>query len=118
MGYNTAVVVMNDALSAIKDDPKFGENLYYAILEQQRGKPVDVPAHIYRDGKVHGGHCNAATVLSSRHADEAQVMVIKCNTGYVGKYGEKLPDHVIADMKWVLEQNGYRVSKAPKKEVA
>ena len=111
MGYNTAVIVMNDALGAIKDDPKFGENLYNAVLEVQRNTQVDVPAHTYRDGKVQGVFCNAATVLSTAHADDPQVMVIKHNTGYVAKYKETLPDHVIEDMKWVLKQHGYRVSK-------
>jgi hypothetical protein len=118
MGYNTAVVVMNDALGAIKDDPKFGENLYYAILESQRNKQVDVPAYSYRDGEVRGVHCNAATVISGAHADDPQVMVVKYNTGYVAKYKEELPDYVIEDMKWVLKQHGYRVSKEPKKKVA
>jgi hypothetical protein len=118
MGYNTAIVVMNDALSAIKDDPKFGENLYYAVLESQRGKPVDIPAHTYRDGEVRGVYCNAATVVSCAHADDPQVVVVKYNTGYAAKYKETLPDHVIEDMKWVLKQHGYRVSKEPKKEVA
>ncbi len=118
MGYNTAIVVMNDALGAIKNDPKFGESLYNAVLEAQRNKQVDVPAYTYRDGEVRGIHCNAATVLSTAHADDPQVMVVKGNTGYVAKYKETLPDHVIEDMKWVLQQHGYRVSKAPKKETA
>ena len=116
MGYNTAVVVMNDALGAIKNDPKFGESLYNAILEVQRGEQVDVPAYTYHDGEVRGVHCNAATVISSQHADVPQVVVVKGNTGYVAKYREPLPEHVIADMKWALEQQGYRVSKAPKKQ--
>lgn len=118
MGYNTAVLVMDDALHAIKEDPKFGENLYYAVLESQRGKQVDIPARTYRDGEVQGIYCNAATVISSAHADDPQVMVIKYNSGYVAKYKGTLPDHVIEDMKWVLKQHGYHVSKEPKKEVA
>lgn len=32
MGYNTTVVVLNDALDAIRDDPEFGKKLYHAIL--------------------------------------------------------------------------------------
>lgn len=118
MGYNTAIVVMNDALSVIKNDPKFGESLYNAVSQAHRGESIDVPAHTYRDGEVRGVYCNAATVVSVAHADEPQVMVIKYNSGYVAKYKETLPDHVIEDMKWVLKQHGYRVSKEPKKEVA
>lgn len=118
MGYNTAVLVMNDALGAIKNDPKFGENLYNAVMESQRGGQVDVPAYTYREGRFAGVYCNAATVVSMAHADDAQVMVMKHNTGYVAKYKEPLPDHVIEDLKWVFEQHGYSVRKDPKKAAA
>lgn len=64
MGYNTTVVVMNDALGMIEGDPNFGKNLARAIAEVGRGKPVDVPASNGR-----GVHCNAATVIESHHAD-------------------------------------------------
>lgn len=117
MGYNTTVVVMNDALDVIKNDPEFGKNLYYAVLETQQGKQVDVPAHSYRDGEKRGVFCNAATVISSQHADDPQVVVVKHNTGWVDRYKETLPDHVIEDLKWVLKNNGYTVSKTPKKKV-
>jgi hypothetical protein len=116
MGYNTAVLVMNDALNAIKDDPEFGKNLYKASLEFNLGKQVDVPAYSYDSNGVRqrGVHCNAATVVSSEHADVPQVIVVKHNSAFVHKYKEQLPDHVIEDLKWVLKQHGYRVSKAPK----
>lgn len=61
MGYNTTVVVMNDALDQIKNDPKFGEKLYYACLSVQRGKPVNVSA---------GYHINAATVIEIHNANQ------------------------------------------------
>lgn len=77
MGWNTTVVVLNDALDQIKNDPKFGEKLYYACLEVQRGKPVDVSA---------GYHCNAATVIETHHAD-IDVLV---RVG--GNYGEVVPN--------------------------
>jgi len=32
MGYNTTVVVMNDALGSIEKDPEFGKNLVRAVL--------------------------------------------------------------------------------------
>ena len=44
-------------------------------------------------------------------------VVVKHNTGYVFKYREKPPDHVIEDLKWVLEKHGYSVHKKPTKKI-
>ena len=84
MGYNTTVVVMNDALGAIANDPKFGESLQRAVCEAQRGKPVDVPAYSYRNGvdqEWTGVHCNAATVIETHHADDTSLVAVGGNTG-------------------------------------
>lgn len=78
MGYNTTVVVMNDALGEIAEDREFGARLARAIREVQRGKPVDVPAH----GK-HGVHCNAATVIETHHADYDVLVRVGGNVGRV-----------------------------------
>jgi hypothetical protein len=112
MGYNTAVIVMNDAVHDIEHDPEFGRNLVKAIGKTVRGEQVDVPTYTRNKyGDVMGVHCNAATVVSTAHADEPQVVVFKHNTGYVYRYKEKMPDHVLADLERVLEQHGYKVSK-------
>ena len=74
MGYNTTVVVLNDALDQIRDDPEFGQKLYDAILRVQRGKPVDVSA---------GYHCNAATVIETHHADYKVLVEVGGNYGRV-----------------------------------
>ena len=42
MGYNTTVVILNDALGQIAKDPKFGEKLARAIMEVRRDKPATV----------------------------------------------------------------------------
>ena len=75
MGWNTCVVVLNDALDQIEKDPEFGKKLAAAIRKRSiTGKEaVDVSA---------GNHCNAALVVHQSHAD--------CNF-YVkvgGNYGE------------------------------
>jgi hypothetical protein len=80
MGFNSTVVVMNDALDMIRDDPQFGERLYRAVLEVGRGKPVDVSAHTKR-----GIHCNAATVVESHHADYDVFVKVGGNYGEVAK---------------------------------
>jgi hypothetical protein len=80
MGYNTTVVVMNDALSAIEQDPEFGKRLARAIRDAFGGDRVDVPAHGERMI-----HCNAATVIETHHADHFVTVRIGQN------YGEVLP---------------------------
>ena len=79
MGYNTTVVVMNDALSYIKDDPEFGARLADAVSRAVMGKPVDVPAHS-RSGGI---HCNAATVIETHHADYDVMVRVGGNRGEV-----------------------------------
>lgn len=83
MGYNTTVVVLNDALDQIRDDPDFGRKLYEAILKVQRGKPVDVSA---------GYHVNAATVIETHHADQTAFVAVGGNYGVVleTKFGDPL----------------------------
>jgi hypothetical protein len=111
MGWNSAVIIMNDALGAIQQDPAFGKNLADAVSYAISKEYVDIPA-FYPGGGV---HCNAATVVSTQHADSPQVMVVKHNTAWVYRYKEQLPDHVIEDLKWVLKQHGYDVRRSPKK---
>ena len=79
MGYNTTVVVLNDALSYIKDDPGFGARLAYAVSRAVMGKPVDVPAY-----SIGGGvYCNAAIVIETHHADYDVMVRVGGNRGEV-----------------------------------
>lgn len=79
MGWNTTVVVLNDALSFIENDPEFGKRLAGAIQKAVRGKPVDVAAH-----SANGGiHCNAATVIETHHADYDVLVRVGGNRGEV-----------------------------------
>lgn len=80
MGFNTTVVVLNDALSEIRDDPEFGRRLADAVLKVQRGEPVDVSAHGKRSI-----HCNAAVVIESHHADQMVMVRVGGNYGEVVK---------------------------------
>jgi hypothetical protein len=61
MGFNTTVLILNDALDEIENDPNFGKKLVSAISKVGIGnKGVDVSAL---------NHCNAARVIESHHAD-------------------------------------------------
>lgn len=73
MGYNTTVVVMNDALDDIERDPNFGRNLVRAVLKAGcYGEEACVPA---------GGHTCAAVAVESHHADQAAVVIVGDNRG-------------------------------------
>lgn len=77
MGWNTTVVVYNDALDQIKTDPHFGSRLANAIsslqIRQHAGEStVNVEA---------GNHSNAAMVVESHHADSCAVVTVAGNLG-------------------------------------
>jgi hypothetical protein len=76
MGWNTTVVVMNDSLSNIENDPDFGKNLGSAIREHvsRRKERVDVRAR---------GAGNAASVIAQAHADVVSVVLVGGNYGRV-----------------------------------
>ena len=77
MGYNTTVIVYNDALGEIEKDPQFGKNLVRAIGELSRASQsdrptVDVPS---------GCHGNAAMVVETHHADSCALVTVAGNLG-------------------------------------
>ena len=74
MGWNTCVVVLNDALDQIEKDPEFGKKLAAAIRRQPlAGRVVvDVPA---------GNHGNAAIVVRQAHADNYFYVKVGGNHG-------------------------------------
>lgn len=73
MGYNTTIVIRNDALGQIESDPLFGASLARAIsqLSHSRG-PVEIPA---------GQHGNAAQAIETHHADVTTVITVGGNFG-------------------------------------
>lgn len=76
MGYNTTVVIMNDALEAIGKDPEFGKNLKQAVLRAVSAKECPV-----RVGSL--GHSTAAKVIETHHADVDVLIRVGGNQGIV-----------------------------------
>lgn len=105
MGYNTTVVVMNDALNEIKNDPKFGEKLSQAVMKVVFGSPVDVAALNYM---------NAATVIESHHADGTAIVAVGGNYGVVLGYVGGDPNteegklHILKEL---ARRMGYNLTK-------
>jgi len=66
MGFNTTLMILNDSFGAIQRDP---ETFVSGIL----GKMAD-------GGDISvGGHCNAATVMNTAHADVPRLYFTKAN---------------------------------------
>ena len=108
MGYNTTVIVMNDALGQIEKDPEFGKSLSRAIshLSVSRGRPVDVSS---------GGHCNAATAIESHHADRYIATAIGGNMGVIlGDCGSWQTDDEVEMLRSLALKHGYTLRKKPK----
>jgi len=114
MGFNTTVVVLNDALGYIEDDPDFGKNLARAISEVGgRGGRVDVAARSSRGGV----HCNAATVVETHHADSTVIVAVGGNLGLeLGRaWGHKWNDKV-AILKSLAANMGFYIRKKPERK--
>jgi hypothetical protein len=112
MGFNTTVVIMNDSLGAIANDPTFGKSLAEAVVQRKE----DVPAYSYVDGKIRGVHCNAATVIESHHADGTAIVAVGGNMGvkldevwYVGNIWTE--EGKLKIIKQMADNMGYRLVK-------
>jgi hypothetical protein len=115
MGFNSTLLVLNDALHLIRDDPEFGKKVYEAVLHLQttRGRPVDISS---------GNHCNAATAIESHHADGYRMLLVGGNTAYVlGHAGHWSKDpNKVEDLKTLMnniaEEYGLKVVKMRRKK--
>lgn len=112
MGYNTTIVVMNDALNAIGEDPEFGRKLEDAILSCHRVDNPDVSA-VSKGGGI---HVNAATVIGCEHADVTQVIAVGWNSGTVLdhpyiNYHDKSMTTDEKVLRSLADKLGFRLSK-------
>lgn len=80
MGYNTSVIVLNDALDAIARDPDFGKKLSYAVMAA--ASPPTHRSRIDLDVSA-SNHCNAASVIETHHADQTSLVSFGGNMGHV-----------------------------------
>jgi hypothetical protein len=114
MGFNTTIVIMNDALHQIGKDPEFGKNVAEAIMmrETYGDKLVDIPS---------GNHVNAASVIETHHADGMHAVLVGGNSGYnlgwVGGYSLNPSDseHAKTLLKALADHLGYKIALTKKK---
>ena len=77
MGYNTSAIIMNDALSSIREDKDLGKKIHDGVIALSgvsRGTIIDVSA---------GGYVNAIGLIEDHHADHMQPLLIGGNTAHV-----------------------------------
>jgi hypothetical protein len=109
MGYNTSVLILNDGLNEIENDPEFGKKLVAGILQVQRGKPVTIPV---------GGFANPVVVVETHHADQNVVVAFGGNyvkvLGNAGNY-RATPEQML---RALAEDMGFRLIKksSPRKK--
>jgi hypothetical protein len=103
VGFNTTVIVMNDALHEIENDPLFGKKFAAAVRGMSVGRENALRYNMELNVSA-GGHANAACVIESHHADHTAVVAIGGNYGSVlGEiYGYK--HHEKEDQWRILEE--------------
>lgn len=103
MGYNTTLVILNDALHEIENDKEFGMKVAQAARRVSGyGHSLDIDS---------GNHCNAATVVETHHADQIKLIAVGGNCGedlgYVGNWNANKEQM----LRSLAESMGFTVSK-------
>ena len=110
MGYQTTLVIKNDALNDIDTDPKGWWDKTSQIIQGFFGaKPRDYG---------HGTHSNGFTVASVAHADVTTVIAVGQNHSTVlGQYSRQdhhTPEKQVELLKKLADDLGYRLVKKTK----
>jgi len=112
MGHNTAVLILNDAINGVQEDPKgFADALMDAWHKFQH-------THVPTDFCI-GNHSNGGTVFHESHADVTGVYAIggnhtsKLYTGYNGGRHHTDEDRVKL-LKELAAEMGYTITKKRK----
>lgn len=106
MGFNTSMIIMNDALDAIEKDPEFGKKVVEAVRRVHREHDIDIPS---------GPNVNAATVIETHHADVTTILAFGGNYATIihETYGYRHhdPDFKLRLLKELAESLGFTIAK-------
>ncbi len=117
MGYNTTVIVMNDALHQIAQDEKFGEKLVDAICGlsiSDDTEGVRVPSR----NVSAGGYVNAATAVETHHSNRNTIVAVGGNHATVIGYtfgSHHNPEDKESILRWLASELGYSLRKKAKR---
>lgn len=113
MGFNTTVLILNDALGEIEKDKDFGQKLVEAVHNQFSGSGRNTVSCRYS---------NAATVIEQHHADSTSVVAIGGDTAtqlaIVSGYNHHKDEDKLRILGQMANQLGYYLTpiKKPKKK--
>lgn len=108
MGWNSTIVVMNDALDGISKDSELGRKIDKAISSCSFDKQVDISC---------GPYVRAMTVIETHHADNLVPVLLGGNTGHKINdiwLSRSVDDSELDLLKKLAHKLGYRLSKKPK----
>ncbi|RJQ25012.1 hypothetical protein C4577_06415 [Candidatus Parcubacteria bacterium] len=115
MGYNTTVVVLNDALDQISKDQDFGKNLAQHIMKMGG---ESVPKWHLDAWIPSGNHCNVAEIVEQHHADFTTLVAVggNCGTllGNIWGYRHNEDNTKLRLLEELAKQLGYKVVKKGK----
>ncbi len=110
MGFNTTVLILNDALHDIENDPEFGKNIAQAIKEMRGTEQKSV---------MSGHHSSAATVIECHHASVTELIAVggNCAEVIVGTHGyaHQQEEVQLRLLNALADKLGYEVIKAGSK---
>lgn len=98
MGFNTAMIVLNDTVHQIRNDPKVGEAIYLGAINAERGQYMP-----------HG-----LQTLPSCHADTMQIIALGGNTLRAIGYG-RWDDDDETLLRRLANKLGYRIVRKASK---
>jgi hypothetical protein len=106
MGFNTTVVILNDALHEIANDPSFGKQLANACMKVQLGSQNISAGMFYR----------AATAIETHHADVSSLILVGGNCAtvvheYACGWEHDTEEAQLHALKAFAKKLGYKVSK-------
>jgi len=110
MGYNSVLLVLNDALNSIEKDPQFGMKISRGISKTL----------CYPDEQIEiasGCCCPAATVIGCQHADMTQIVAVGGNIaielGVLYGSKNKGPEDKVELIRQLANQYGYHLRRKP-----
>ena len=98
MGYNTPILILNDALGELEKYP----NQFVTGIVQVMDRGGDVPV---------GNHCNPVHVMQSQHADVFRLLLVQGNQ--MDELSEYVVDKMPDDMpEWLIDSHISRMKMA------
>lgn len=108
MGFQTTIVILNDAAHEIPNDKDFPRKLYEAIL-------MMAGTHRDRLDVSIGCHVNACQVIAQEHADINVIIASGGNSGRIIGHGSCYnSDHTL--LRRLAKQHGFRLVRETKGE--